>query len=96
MKKILALTVTVLVTGFAGYNTVSGQTNDNTDTGKKSSAKEKPQHVASSYDDFNSMVASFKEKRRIELKTADKFYAESYYYTAANYYRDVLRQDTSN
>jgi len=31
-----------------------------------------------------------------ELKIADKFYAESYYYTAAEYYKDVVRQDSAN
>ena len=33
---------------------------------------------------------------RTELKIADKFYAESYYYTAAEHYRDVVRQDSAN
>ena len=33
---------------------------------------------------------------RTELKIADKFYAESYFYTAAEHYRDVVRQDSSN
>ena len=33
---------------------------------------------------------------RTELKIADKFYAESYYYTAAQHYRDVVRNDSSN
>jgi len=31
-----------------------------------------------------------------ELKIGDKFYAESYYYTAAEYYKDVVRQDSAN
>lgn len=31
-----------------------------------------------------------------ELKIGDKFYAESYFYTAAEYYKDVVRQDSSN
>jgi len=33
---------------------------------------------------------------RTELKIADKFYAESYFYTAAEHYRDVVRQDSAN
>lgn len=33
---------------------------------------------------------------KTELKIGDKFYAESYYYTAAEYYKDVIRQDSSN
>ena len=33
---------------------------------------------------------------KTELKIADKFYAESYFYTAAEYYKDVVRQDSSN
>lgn len=31
-----------------------------------------------------------------ELKIADRFYAESYFYTAAEYYRDAVRQDSSS
>jgi outer membrane protein OmpA-like peptidoglycan-associated protein/tetratricopeptide (TPR) repeat protein len=31
-----------------------------------------------------------------ELKIGDKFYAESSYYTAAEYYKDVVRQDSTN
>lgn len=31
-----------------------------------------------------------------ELKIGDKFYAESYFYTAAEYYKDVVRQDSTN
>jgi outer membrane protein OmpA-like peptidoglycan-associated protein/tetratricopeptide (TPR) repeat protein len=31
-----------------------------------------------------------------QLKIADKFYAESYFYTAAEYYRDALRQDSTS
>lgn len=31
-----------------------------------------------------------------QLKLADKFYAESYFYTAAEYYRDALRQDSTS
>lgn len=31
-----------------------------------------------------------------ELKIGDKFYAESYFYTAAEYYKDVVRQDSAN
>ncbi len=31
-----------------------------------------------------------------EVKIADKFYAESYFYTAAEYYRDAVRQDSAN
>lgn len=31
-----------------------------------------------------------------ELKIADKFYAESYFYTAAEYYRDAVRQDSTS
>jgi outer membrane protein OmpA-like peptidoglycan-associated protein/tetratricopeptide (TPR) repeat protein len=30
------------------------------------------------------------------LKIADRYYAESYYYTAAGYYRDVVRTDSAN
>ncbi len=33
---------------------------------------------------------------RTELKIADKFYAESYFYTAAEYYKDVVRDDSTN
>ena len=33
---------------------------------------------------------------RTELKIADKYFAESYYYTAAEHYRDVVRQDSTN
>lgn len=33
---------------------------------------------------------------KTELKIADKFYAESYFYTAAEYYKDVVRQDSAN
>jgi len=33
---------------------------------------------------------------RTELKIADKFFAESYFYTAAEHYRDVVRQDSTN
>ena len=32
----------------------------------------------------------------VELRIGDKFYAESYYYTAAEYYKDVVRQDSAN
>lgn len=31
-----------------------------------------------------------------QLKIADKFYAESYFYTAAEYYRDAVRQDSTS
>ena len=31
-----------------------------------------------------------------ELKIGDKFYAESYFYTAAEYYKDAVRQDSSS
>lgn len=33
---------------------------------------------------------------KTELKIADKFYAESYYFTAAEYYKDAVRQDSAN
>jgi outer membrane protein OmpA-like peptidoglycan-associated protein/tetratricopeptide (TPR) repeat protein len=33
---------------------------------------------------------------KTELKIGDKFYAESYFYTAAEYYKDAVRQDSSN
>lgn len=33
---------------------------------------------------------------RTELKIADRFFAESYYYTAAEHYRDVVRQDSNS
>jgi outer membrane protein OmpA-like peptidoglycan-associated protein/tetratricopeptide (TPR) repeat protein len=33
---------------------------------------------------------------KTELKIADKFYAESYFYTATEYYRDAVRQDSTN
>ncbi|MES2621554.1 MAG: OmpA family protein, partial [Bacteroidota bacterium] len=46
---------------------------------------------------------SFAQKNRVpskcpktQLKIGDKFYAESYFYTAAEYYKDVVRQDSSN
>jgi outer membrane protein OmpA-like peptidoglycan-associated protein/tetratricopeptide (TPR) repeat protein len=32
----------------------------------------------------------------VELKIGDKFYAESYFYTAAEYYKDAVRQDSTN
>ncbi len=45
----------------------------------------------------------FAQKNRVksksfntELKIGDKFYAESYFYTAAEYYKDVVRQDSTN
>ena len=31
-----------------------------------------------------------------ELKIADRFYAESYFYTASEYYKDVVRVDSGN
>lgn len=31
-----------------------------------------------------------------QMRIADKFYAESYFYTAAEYYKDAVRQDSSN
>ncbi|HLP50689.1 MAG TPA: OmpA family protein [Chitinophagales bacterium] len=50
-----------------------------------------------------SLTISFAQQHRVgsknlntELKIGDKFYAESYYYTAAEYYKDVVRQDSSN
>ena len=46
---------------------------------------------------------SFAQKNRVpskcpktQLKIADKLYAESYFYSAAEYYKDVVRQDSSN
>ncbi len=33
---------------------------------------------------------------KTELKIADKFYAESSFFTASEYYKDVVRQDSSN
>jgi len=46
---------------------------------------------------------SFAQKNRVpskcpktQLKIGDKFYGESYFYTAAEYYKDVVRQDSSN
>lgn len=46
---------------------------------------------------------SFAQKHRVpsrsagtELKLADNFYAQSYYYTAAEYYKNVVRDDSSN
>lgn len=46
---------------------------------------------------------SFAQKNRVpskspktQLKIGDKFYAESYFSTAAEYYKDVVRQDSSN
>lgn len=33
---------------------------------------------------------------KTELKIADRFYAESYFYTASEYYKDVVRQDSAN
>ncbi len=32
----------------------------------------------------------------VQLKIADRFYAESYFYTASEYYKDVVRQDSSS
>ncbi len=46
---------------------------------------------------------SFAQKNRVpsrsagtELKLADNFYAQSYYYTAAEYYKNVVRDDSTN
>ncbi|MCS6934421.1 MAG: OmpA family protein [Chitinophagales bacterium] len=33
---------------------------------------------------------------KTELKIADRFYAEGYFYTAVEYYKDVVRQDSTN
>src|SRR5580704_12571156 len=33
---------------------------------------------------------------RVELKIGDKYYSESYFYTAAEHYRDVVRQDSNS
>ena len=48
-------------------------------------------------------TSTFAQKYRVpsknpntEMKIGDKFYAESYFYTAAEYYKDVVRQDSSN
>ncbi|HLP22034.1 MAG TPA: OmpA family protein [Chitinophagales bacterium] len=50
-----------------------------------------------------SIATGFAQEHRVgsknlntELRIGDKFYAESYYYTAAEYYKDVVRQDSSN
>lgn len=50
-----------------------------------------------------SLTCTFAQEHRVpsknlntELKIGDKFYAESYYYTAAEYYKVAVRQDSSN
>lgn len=50
-----------------------------------------------------STTISFAQKNRVpskrpgtELKIADNFYAQSYFYTAAEYYKDVVRDDSTN
>jgi outer membrane protein OmpA-like peptidoglycan-associated protein/tetratricopeptide (TPR) repeat protein len=53
---------------------------------------------------FSSIPAQAKPKKlntpdksvAVEIKIGDKFYAESYFYTAADYYKDAVRQDSTN
>ncbi len=83
MKKILTLTFSALTVLFASASVVSK--NDSTSAPKPPKQRNP-----------NSIVNAPELQPRTELKIADKFYAESYFYTAAEHYRDVVRQDSNS
>ncbi|MDB5283290.1 MAG: hypothetical protein JWO06_2365 [Bacteroidota bacterium] len=82
MKKILTLTVFAFIVSFS----FASAKKDSTSTEAKPAAK---MHVK------KKMIAPAQYYGN-ELKIADKLYAESYYYSAAEYYRDAVRQDSNS